>query len=123
MARRRLSAGEAAELLELDARLERLKIGIGGAVITLVSSGPGTPELAEAEDRLERATGEALAVRARILELRPPLPAPTAPVTAIGEPGAPPVVVASAEPSHVARHVNVYVVSASSPPSRRAPRH
>lgn len=123
---RRLSPAEAAELLELDARLERLKIGIGGAVITLAWAAAGTRDRAEAEARIEASTGEAVAVRLRILRLRGPEPAEApaeapAPAGGPGEwpprPGAPPVVVAAATPSRaaVARHVNVYTVSASSP--------
>jgi hypothetical protein len=109
------------ELLELEARLERLKIGIGGAVITITVAPAGSPDRAEAERRIDALTADAVAVRRRIIALRagaPPRP-PDPPVEAdvdvrpAGEwpppPGGRTVVVASAD------HVNVYEVPASGP--------
>jgi hypothetical protein len=135
---RRLSPEEAAELLELEQRLERLKVGIGGAVLTISWAPAGSPERAEAETRVEVSTGEALAVRDRILALRGGAPRQSPPETAgvaggAGEwppdPGGPTVTVAGpgatrprmraarpVRPFAVARHVNIYEVPASAPP-------
>jgi hypothetical protein len=124
VAARRLTPAEAEELLELDARMERLKIGIGGAVITVAWAAAGTRDREEAEARIEALTGEALAVRLRIQRLRPTPPrleAPTEPLGAVGAPGewppppgGPTVTVAAAAPA-TARHVNIYAVPASAP--------
>lgn len=58
------------ELMSLWARLERLKVGIGGWVITAACL-PGTQrEAIEADDRIRKATQEALDVKARIEELQ-----------------------------------------------------
>lgn len=67
---------EADELMTLWDRLERLKIGIGGWVITAASMPGYSPEAIEADDRIRAATGEALAVKARIAELTSPPPPP-----------------------------------------------
>lgn len=79
---RAISSDEADELNELWARLERLKVGIGGWVITAAAMAPADARAADADDKIRELVATALEVRARIGELtspRPVVPVPASP--------------------------------------------
>lgn len=63
---------ELRELTELWARLERLKSGIGGWVLTAATLPATRREAIQADDRIRQATEEGIRVKCRIEELQTP---------------------------------------------------
>lgn len=72
---RSMSREEADEVVELWGRLDRLKIGIGGWVVTAAALDPADADaIQDANDHIRDLTDHALAVRERIGRLTQPAP-------------------------------------------------
>jgi len=126
-----------AEAADLWAQLERLKLGIGGWVVTAAAMPTGTAEAdaehVDADEHIRDLTDRALAVRARLREITPArglrrpvqglpalLPAQMRPPGATPPRGAP-VVVAPAEGAGERPPLPRRVPGTHGPPSHRAP--